>query len=1087
MIKVLNWKIGATLAAALLLGFFNLPSNIQTKIAPFTPEFITETKVQLGLDLQGGSQLDYKIDLRKVPEADRENIIEGVKEVIEKRVNALGVAEPNIYISDIADEKHIIVELAESANISDEDVQTYLGVTKAAVELSDDEKKLVSLEKAKATVGKTIQLEFKEEKETLDPADKEKIVAKAEATLNGLKNGANFSVMGQEEMQANPGRVIYEKKDFQFAGEISEKIKAALASLKAGEMTQSLIETGGNFTIDASGQAKEETSLSVIKLIDSREEIKTEKEVSVSHILIAYKDAEKADVGITRSKDEAEKLAQTVKDKLAEGKTFTDLAKEYSNDTSNKDQGGKLTTPVSEATSGTYVPEFEEAALELSKAYEVSEPIETPFGFHLIKADEIKTDVKETQYKYEIISYSTTPDAWQDTGLTGAQFVRADVEFNQMYQPYIKIQFNEEGGKLFEELTEKNINKRIGIFVGGELVSDPNVSEKIAGGQATIVGQFTVDEAKGIARDLNTGAIPAPIVLAGEYTIGATLGHEALTKSLQAGGIGLVLVMAFMLAFYRIAGAIANVALALYSLILIFLIKAHLHLGLALAIALGVFAFLIVKTVNNHDSGMEKMLSFILSCLAFFFLTFLLKTGVVLTLAGIAGIILSVGMAVDANILIFERFKEELRDGKPFSEAAEEGFARAWSAIRDSNFSTLITCAILFYFGSSIVKGFAFNLAAGILVSMFTAITITKTLLTGFVGTRISKNLKAFGLDPHAAKQTNFQFMKYAKNWLLGSGAAMVIGLIAIGTFGLNLGIDFKGGTLLEFQFQEKVTKEQLQEAFTATEKELTVKATPATEEPKEETKSPDATLVQAEETKLDLTNSIQVIESGDNKFIIKTEYLTSETHDKIITAIEGKLPKFTELRFTTIGPVAGATLLNKAMVAIAVAIAMIIIYVAFAFRKLPKEVSPWKFGVCAIAALVHDIIITTGIFAILGQFLNVEINALFITAMLTVFGYSVNDTIIVFDRLRDNLLHNDKHKPLAEVTDDALNQTLRRSTFTSFTTMLALIAVLIFGSESIFYFVLALTLGIGIGTYSSIFAATPLLVLWTEATNKKK
>ncbi len=1100
MKKFLSWKIVSIIVITLILGFFDLPAQTQKTILPFIPDSWT-SKINLGLDLQGGSQLDYKIDLRKVPEADQESIIEGVKEVIEKRVNSLGVAEPNIYVADLAGEKHIVVEIAETAEVSQEDADTYLGEKKEVKDLTAEEKKLVALEKAKATVGKTIQLEFKEEKGEPDPAEKEKVTALAQEALDKINKGADYNVIGQEEEQAYPGKVTYTKSDYVFESEIPESIREALLGLKKGEHTNKLVEAGGTFTIDETGQAIEATGLAILKLVDVKEETKNEKEVSVSHILVSYKGAERAEETVTRTKDEAEKLAKEIKTKLAKGEEFATLAKEFSDDVSNKDKGGKLDKSVTGA--GDYVYDFEQAALKLAKNGDISEPVPTEFGFHVIKADNVVTDSKEKKYKYESISYSTLQDPWKETGLTGKNFVHADVQLDQFYQPFVQIQFDDEGAKLFEQLTEKNVGKRIAIFVGGELISAPNVNEKIAGGTAQISGQFTTEEAKSLARDLNTGAIPAPIILTGEYTIGATLGQEALDLSLLAGVMGFVLLVIFMGVFYRISGLVANFALATYAAILIFLIKAQLSLPLALLISLAVFIFIVSKTLNNKDSGSEKFITFILCCFAFFFLTFLLNSGVVLTLAGIAGIIMSMGVAVDTNVLIFERFKEEIKEGKNFSTALENGFSRAWDAIRDSNFSTLITCAILFFFGSSIIKGFAFNLAAGILVSMFTAIIVTRTLMRGFVGTKIAQNHYAFGLPKDKKELKTIRFTSKSKLYLTIASGLSALSLILILAFGLNLGIDFKGGTLLEFKFDSPVTKEQLASTLTDIEKTLkenpeSVKVEEPASEPQTETETattesvPAATNIKEDqlqsveqESEIDLARA-HIVESGENGFIIKTKYLNNEDHEKILTLMKDKLPKFSELRFTSIGPVIGKSLLNKAIVAIIFAVIMMIIYIAFAFRRIPKEVSPWRFGVTAIVALVHDILIVTGIFAVLGYFFNVEIDALFITAMLTVFGYSVNDTIIIFDRIRENLLRS-RDKSLAQITDESLTQTLVRSINTPLLTLLALVAVLIWGSPAIFYFVLALCLGILIGTYSSIFVAGPLLVVWNDWSKKRK
>lgn len=1111
MKRFLSWKILAVLIVTVLLGFFDLSPAMQEKILPFLPkegditedgEVVTKTKILLGLDLQGGSQLDYKIDLRQVPPEDQKDIINGVKEVIERRVNGLGVSEPNIYTSELAGETHLIVELAQNTNLTPEDVENYFGKGRKLEELTEDERKTASLEKAKATVGKTIQLEFKEKKDQLDPQEMDKVRQNAEAALSKIKAGADYGVIGQEEMQAYPGKVKYEKPEYQFIDSIPSKIQEVIKSLEVGEIRKELIESGGNFTIDASGQTVEDTGLSIIKLIDKKEEKKNDLQVSVSHILISFKGADKADAAVTRSDEEAFALAKELKVKLAAGEDFGTLAEGYSDDPGSKTAKGVLPAPVT--GKGDYVYDFEQAALALKNAGDTSEIVKTQFGYHILKADKVEKDVKEVKYKYEAITYSTIPDPWKETGLTGKNFVHADVQVDNLYQPYIQIQFDDEGAKLFEQITERNINKPVAIFVGGELVSSPNVQEKIPGGIARITGQFTQEEAQNLARDLNTGAIPAPIVLTGEYTIGATLGQEALNQSLKAGFLGLILVMVFMILYYRLSGAIAALALLVYTVIFIFLIKAQLHLGLALLISLGGFAFMITKTLQNKDSGWEKFITFVLSCIAFFFLAFLLKSGVVISLAGIAGIILSIGMAVDANVLIFERFKEELKSGKTFAQAVDIGFARAWTAIRDSNFSTLITCAILFYFGSSIIRGFAFNLATGIMVSMFTAITITRLFLQGFVGKKISENLYLFGMPKNPKAESKFPFIKNANLFLGASGVSFIIAVIAIVVFGLNLGIDFKGGTLMEFKFSENVTKEQLTDAITKSSEEINAETpsptaeVPAVEAPAAtesattatttESAAPSASIIAPtpieglsaadENDKIDL-RGMQILAVTETNYIVKTKYLTAKNHDKLTAKLKTSLAAFTEPRFTTIGPIIGETLLQKAIVAIIFALIMIIIYIGFAFRRVPKSVNPWRFGATAIIALLHDVAIVTGIFAILGHYLNVEIDALFITAILTVFGYSVHDTIIICDRLRENLLRHATTDDFGEITDQALNQTLARSINTSLSAIIALIAVLIWGAPSIFYFVLALTLGIAIGTYSSIFVAGPLLVKW--------
>jgi len=1105
MKRFLPWKIVGIVLIALILGFYDLPPSVQSKIVPFTPEALKTTSMQLGLDLQGGSQLDYKIDLRDVPEKYQKDIIDGVMNVITKRVNGLGVAEPNIYVSNLPGEKHIIVELAENAQITQADTDKYLNVgkkeadKKTADKLTPDEKKKVSLEKAKETVGKTIQLEFKEKKDKIDPKEKDLVKEKALTALNEIKGGQTFEVVAQEEALISPEKVKYNQPDYQTEDQVPSKIKDVLKTLKVGEFTKDLVETGGTFTVDDTGNAVEDTGLGIIKLLDKQEEKLDKKEVGVSHILIAYKGSKKADASVTRTQDEASKLAEELKTKLQAGEDFSKLAKEYSDDKSNKDTGGVLDTPVK--GDGTYAYDFEQAALKLTKKDEISSVTKTEFGYHIIKANDVKTSVNQTKYKYESLVYSTLPDSWQNTDLTGKYFVHADVQLDNFYQPYVAIQFNDEGAKLFEDLTSKNVGKPIAIFVGGTKISSPKVDEKISGGKAVIKGTFTSEGAKDLARNLNTGAIPAPIILSGEYTIGATLGQEALNQSMFAGLIGLLLVMAFMVFMYRLPGIFASIALLVYMSILLFVVKSQLPMWLALIISIGAFIFLLTKVINSKESGWEKFISFVLSCLAFFFLTFLLRGGIVMTLAGIAGVIMSIGVAVDANVLIFERLKEELKSGKTFNSALEAGFDRAWAAIRDSNFSTLITCAILFYFGSSMVKGFAMNLATGIVISMFTAITITKTLLKTVTGKQITQNLKLFGVNMEAKVREPIHFMKNSKKFLTLSGTLFVLSILSIFVLGANLGTDFTGGTLLEFQFEKPITKEDISKALVNAEGELkNLGGSIMDTKPADKTSDKITTSATSVEDKALVSNgdtatagevidfsSAKVLDSGNNAYIIKTRYITSQTHEKLLSVLKDKLPTFEEKRFTTMGAIVGSSMLQKSLVAVLLASLMIILYISFAFRKIPKQLNPWRFGVSAVIALIHDVTIVTGVFILLGKIAGVEIDALFITAMLTVLGYSVNDTIIIFDRLRENILSSGKFDNFAQVTDDALNQTLRRSIGTATSVIIALVSILIFGSPTIFYFILALTIGILLGTYSSIFIAPPIMVYWKAWADKQK
>ncbi len=1051
-------QIALIVIFALVLGLFGAPKSVQSTL--HLPDFIQSMRIHLGLDLQGGSQLDYKVDLRKVPDKDKDAITDGVLQVITKRVNGLGVSEPNIYTSAVGDEKHIIVELA---GIKD-------------------------LNQAKQVVGKTIQLEFKEQKDHADPQEIERMKEYAQNVLKSALKKGDLSLIGREEEQNNIGKVKYEvDNDYTFVGDLSKNFADVVATLKSDEIYGKLVPSAGDeYEATAGGQLQKKEGVYVVKLVDQKEEIKYDKQTYVSHILIAYKGADKADASITRTQDDAYALAKEVMVKIKSNEDFADLAKQYSDDPGSKTKGGVLTDPINK--NAQYVQVFKDNALKLTKDGDISDIVSSQFGYHVIKANKIETNVKENKVKLEKIFFSTAPDMWQETGLTGAQFTHADVNFDQLYQPYISIQFNPEGAKSFEEVTGRNVNKPVAIFVGGELISAPNVKEKISGGSAQITGKFTAEEADNLARDLNTGAIPAPVLLVGQYTIGSTIGAEALNTSVKAGLIGILLVALFMILYYRLPGLLAVAALSIYSLILLFMLKSEIHLIIAFIISAIIFAAIVYKVLKAQEPALEKVLSFVLACFLLFFVAYLLRTPITLTLAGIAGVILSIGMAVDANILIFERTKEELRSGKPFAAAIDAGFNRAWSSIRDSNYSSLITCAILFYFGSSIIKGFAFNLAAGIIVSMFTAITITKTFLKAFIGTKWGQKLWMFGVKENVQEKQPIKFMRISKKFMGLSAAIIVIGIIATMVFGFKPGLDFTGGTLMELKFDKTIAVQNLKTTLADIEKSLvgvnsaTAGATNAANATS--TANPTEISTPAEET-IDLINS-QIIPSGENSFIIKTKYLTNETYAKIIEGLKTKFGGVEELRFTTIGPTVGASMQSKALIAILAACVMIMLYLAFAFRKIPKHVNPWRFGIAAVIALMHDVWITIAIFVVLGRFFNFEMDVIFITALLTVLGFSVHDTIVVFDRLREHL-RIDERGDIKELADISMTQTLSRSINTSMTTILTLLSLLIFGNSSIFYFILTLVIGIAIGTYSSIFIATPIVVYWTKWRENEK
>lgn len=388
---------------------------------------------------------------------------------------------------------------------------------------------------------------------------------------------------------------------------------------------------------------------------------------------------------LDKQNKEVEKKANDVLKQISSGADFAKLATQYSEDPGSKDAGG-LYEGVKK---GMFVAEFDDVTFNKLKVGETySKLVQTQFGYHIIRKEAERGDGadKEVDVRHILFKIKTPADLgiqltaeWKETGLTGQQLKRASVEFDpQSGVPQVGLEFDGEGSKLFADITEKNIGKPVAIFLDGTPISIPRVDQAILSGKAVISGSFSLKDAKVLAQRLNAGALPVPIKLVSQTTVGASLGNESVQKSLQAGVFGLLLVAIFMVLYYRLPGLLAVIALLIYT-----------------SISLAVFKFF----------------------------------NVTLTLAGIAGFILSIGMAVDANVLIFERLKEELRAGKDITSAVTEGFHRAWNSIRDSNFSSLITCVILFWFGSSIIKGFALTLAIGILVSMFSAITITRQFL----------------------------------------------------------------------------------------------------------------------------------------------------------------------------------------------------------------------------------------------------------------------------------------------------------------------------------------------------------------------
>lgn len=597
----------------------------------------------LGLDLQGGAHLVYSANTTGILDADKADSVEGVRDVIERRVRGgLGVAEPLVQTTRVGNEYRVIVELP--------------GVT--------DVKQAIKM------IGETPVLEFKEEnaepQRVLTVEEKKQLseynVAaekKARLALAEARQGKDFaSVVTQysddETSKVNGG-------DIGFIDDTTyPEIYKWASTHKAGDVASVLI--------------KETDGWNVVKKTSEQD---GDKYVYASHLLVCYQGASNCE-GAQYTKDQALAKINEIKTQATVA-NFASLVKQYSTDVGSKANGGDL----GKFKSGEMVKAFETTAFNMPVGT-ISEPVETEFGYHLIykKGEEIS---KEYQISRVLAKIKTEADIvppvseWKSTGLSGKQLKRAEViEDSQSGQIQVSLNFNDEGAKLFSEITTRNAGKLVAIYLDGEAISVPRVDEPILSGSAVISGGFTLQEAKLLAQRLNSGALPVPVEIISQQTVGASLGADSLNKSFVAGLWGLLAVVIFMIIYYRLPGLVASIALGIYTLV-----------------TLAIFKLL----------------------------------GVTLTLSGIAGFILSVGMAVDANVLIFERLKEELSEGRSLGTALEEAFVRAWSSIRDSNITTLISCVFLLWIGTGFVQGFAVTLAVGVLVSMFSAVVITRNLM----------------------------------------------------------------------------------------------------------------------------------------------------------------------------------------------------------------------------------------------------------------------------------------------------------------------------------------------------------------------
>lgn len=573
----------------------------------------------------------------------------------------------------------------------------------------------------------------------------------------------------------------------------------------------------------------------------------------------------------------------------------------------------------------------------------------------------------------------------------------------------VALEFDSEGSDLFYQATSQAYsgvvtsaiegvdNKAIMIILDGQIISAPAVKEPISGGQCSITGSFSQEEASNLAALIRGGALPLELEEINSSVQSAKIGYNALEMSVYAGIIGLAIIMIIMLIAYRAMGIAADLALLFYVII-----------------------------VLNIMSAM----------------------GSVLTLPGIAGIILSVGMAVDANVVIFSRIREEITKGRTVRVAVQTGFKRAMSTVVDSQVTTLIAAVILYQIGTSAVRGFAFTFMIGIIVSIFTAVVITQ-LYVGLISESKKLGKKSyFGIKEDNTATFNINkelhFIKHRKVFYIISVAILVVGLVFGLVRGLNYGIDFTGGTMIQMDMGKQVNVSDVEKAI----------------------------------KKYDL--SPEIIYSGENneQIVIRTiESLDSDKRAEVIETINQQFGTTDEdvIAEELFGPSIGKELRNNAILAIIIASICMLIYIRFRF-------SQWKFGGAALLGVLHDVLIVIAFYAIF----NVTVNNPFIAGILTVVGYSINDTIVIFDRIRENIKYLRKGNT-EELIDKSITQTLGRSLMTSITTLIVMVPLLIMAGEAIREFVLPLMVGIIAGAYSSIAVCSPLYYEFSKPASVSK
>ena len=583
--------------------------------------------------------------------------------------------------------------------------------------------------------------------------------------------------------------------------------------------------------------------------------------------------------------------------------------------------------------------------------------------------------------------------------MTGNAVDRAQAVQTQYGSIAISLKFNTQGAAQFAQVTEKNVKRQLAIVLDGKLYCAPVIQDRIAGGQAEITGRFSMEEANNIADALNSGSFPFQVDVQAVYDTDPTLGADNVSNGIHAGLIALVLLAIFMIVYYRFAGVIAVTAL-----------------------------------VANVVLILGSMAAF----------------GATMTMPGIAGIILTLGMAVDANVLVFERMREEFDQGKSPIAVVNNGFKQAYSAVLDGNLTTLVVALILIYFGTGAVKGFAVSLAIGILASLFTALFMSRVLFDWVLVIKpdIKLSMLRFFSNP------SIPFLRQSKVAVIVSLVLIAGSLLLFAVKGKNmLSVDFTGGTLLSYSYNGRTAVADLEK--TLQENSLPAKVTYK------------SSASQSDNRKLE----ILLREGFEKKFAAGTDGIS----EHIQTLLNKQYPdlQLKDGSSTMIGALVGMEMTRNAVISLLLAFLGMIIYVSLRYE--------FNYALAGILALVHDVIISLGVFILCGREMSLPV----VAGLLTIIGYSINDTIVIFDRIREERkLHPEK--AFETIVDESLNRTLSRTVLTSLTTFLVVAVMLVAGGIAISDFMLVIALGIIIGSYSSLYIASPVIVFYNKLRNKK-